>query len=711
MGLNKSSTGIHIISDKNNATYNGAEYEVGLAGNPNVGKSTVFNALTGLNQHTGNWPGKTVAKARGSYNYQETLVNIVDLPGTYSLLSNSEEEEIARDYICFERPDLVVVVADATSLERNLNLFFQISEITEKVILCVNLIDEANKKGITIDKEALKKELGTSVVFTSARENVGMEELKRRIKEEADIYKKNTERIKYGEDLEAYINKISHVLIRNNKELLKDNRKVRWVALRLLEGEEGIVNSIVNNFRIKELSILEINNIRKSFLEANGSKVIQENIVEHLVTRAEEIVEKVVKLDDNYNDNQRRIDKVLVSKFTGIPIMVIGLLIILWITITLANYPSQVLSVGFNIIEEWIRGSYLFSIAPTWLSGILVDGVYVTLAWVIAVMLPPMAIFFPLFTLLEDLGYLPRIAFNLDKCFKKCGSCGKQALTMCMGLGCNAAGVIGCRIINSPRERYIAILTNVFMPCNGRFPTLITISSIFIGTGIIGGLTGGLLASITVTSIIIIGVLMTLLVSKILAKTVLKGVPSNFILELPPYRKPQIVKSLIRSLVDRTLYVLGRAISVAAPAGAVIWIFANITVGDGSLLSQCADYLNPFATAIGLDGYILMAFILGLPANEIIVPIIIMSYLRTSTILEMKDLGALKELLVANGWTLLTAINMMILCLMHYPCGTTLWTIKKETEGIKWTILAFLIPTVIGIGVCFITTQIWRIIA
>lgn len=710
MGLNKSSTGIHIISDKDNATYNGAEYEVGLAGNPNVGKSTVFNALTGLNQHTGNWPGKTVAKARGSYNYQETLVNIVDLPGTYSLLSNSEEEEIARDYICFERPDLVVVVADATSLERNLNLFLQISEITEKVILCVNLIDEANKKGITIDKEALKRELGTSVVFTSARENVGMEELKRRIKEEADIYKKNTERIKYGEDLEAYINKISHVLIRNNKELLKDNRKVRWVALRLLEGEEGIVNSIINNFRIKELSIFEINNIRKKFLEANGSKVIQENIVEHLVTRAEEIVEKVVKQDDNYNDNQRRIDKVLVSKFTGIPIMVIGLLIILWITITLANYPSQVLSAGFKMLEECLRGSYLFSIAPSWLSGVLIDGVYVTLAWVISVMLPPMAIFFPLFTLLEDLGYLPRIAFNLDKCFKKCGSCGKQALTMCMGLGCNAAGVIGCRIINSPRERYIAILTNVFMPCNGRFPTLITISSIFIGTGIIGGLTGGLLASITVTAIIIIGVLMTLIVSKILSKTVLKGVPSNFILELPPYRKPQIVKSLIRSLVDRTLYVLGRAISVAAPAGVVIWIFSNITVGDGSLLSQCADYLNPFATAIGLDGYILMAFILGLPANEIIVPIIIMSYLRTSTILEMKDLGALKELLVANGWTLLTAINMMILCLMHYPCGTTLWTIKKETDGFKWTILAFLIPTVIGIMVCFITTQIWRII-
>ena len=711
MGLNKNSTGIHILSNEKKSGCDGAQYEVGLAGNPNVGKSTVFNALTGLNQHTGNWPGKTVAIARGSYSYQDTVVNIVDLPGTYSLLSNSEEEEIARDYICFDRPDLVVVVADATSLERNLNLFFQISEITQDVILCINLIDEANKKGITIDKEALKKELGTSVVFTSARGNIGMEELKRRIKEEANSYKKNTDRINYGQELEESINKISRVLIRRNKELLKDSRKVRWVALRLLEGDKGIVNSIIDNYRVSELCLLEIDNIRKRFLDNNKSKLIQENIVEHFVKRAEQITDKVVKLEGGYNNSQRKIDKVLVSKYAGIPIMMIGLFIILWITITLANYPSQLLAVGFNILEEFIRDSYIFAIAPVWLSGVLVDGVYVTLAWVVSVMLPPMAIFFPLFTLLEDLGYLPRIAFNLDKCFKKCGSCGKQALTMCMGLGCNAAGVIGCRIINSPRERFIAILTNVFTPCNGRFPTLITISSIFVGTGILGGLAGNLLASITVTTIIIIGVLITLFVSKVLSRTVLKGVPSNFILELPPYRKPQIVKTIIRSLVDRTLYVLGRAISVAAPAGAVIWIFANIKVGDASLLSQCACYLDPFARLLGLDGYILMAFILGFPANEIIVPIIIMSYLRASSITDISDMLALKELLVANGWTLLTAINMMILCLLHYPCGTTLWTIKKETGSIRWTMLAFLIPTVIGIGVCFITTQVWKLVA
>ena len=347
--------------------------------------------------------------------------------------------------------------------------------------------------------------------------------------------------------------------------------------------------------------------------------------------------------------------------------MILTLLVVLWITITLANYPSQLLSNMFGKGEDFLREFFMNIQTPAFVSGILIDGIYVTLAWVVSVMLPPMAIFFPMFTLLEDLGYLPRIAFNLDKCFKKCCSCGKQALTMCMGLGCNAAGIIGCRIINSPRERLIAIITNVFMPCNGRFPMLITISSIFIG-GMVGGIKGGFISALTVTCVIILGVFMTLIVSKVLSKTVLKGIPSSFILELPDYRKPQIGKVIVRSIFDRTLYVLGRAIAVAAPAGIVIWVFSNISIGDGTLLSVCADFLNPFANMIGVDGYILMALILGFPANEIVMPIIIMSYLRANKMLELESLVELKELLVANGWTLLTAINTMILCLMHYPC-------------------------------------------
>ncbi|MGG7179138.1 ferrous iron transport protein B [Clostridium paraputrificum] len=708
MGLTKSSTGMKVLSRDKVKESKNTNYEIGLAGNPNVGKSTVFNAFTGLNQHTGNWPGKTVANAEGTYEFEGKRVNIVDLPGTYSLLSNSEEEEIARDYVCFGNPDLVVVVADATSLERNLNLFFQISEMTEKVVLCVNLIDEAKKKGIVIDEKRLSNEIGASVVMAAARQNEGIEDLKKSVIKEVENRVSRTKEIRYDDNIEEGIIRIKE-LIQNNANIFIDEKKLRWASLRLLEGNEGIIKSIIDKFEINDEIISKINEIKKDIDNRNIEKNIEDAIVKTLVKKAEEVSEKVVKVEGKYDSFHRKVDKLLVSKGTGIPIMIILLLVILWITITLANYPSQLLASGFGILEDWIRGLFTSTSLPTWVGGILIDGIYVTLAWVISVMLPPMAIFFPMFTLLEDLGYLPRIAFNLDKCFKRCCSCGKQALTMCMGLGCNAAGVIGCRIINSPRERLIAILTNVFMPCNGRFPTLITIATIFIGGSLVGGIGGSFKAALAVTVIIILGVFMTLIVSRILSKTVLKGIPSNFILELPPYRKPQIGKVLIRSILDRTLYVLGRAIAVAAPAGVVIWIFANVPVGEISLLTYCADFLNPFANEIGLDGYILMAFILGLPANEIVMPIIIMSYVRASTLLEMGSMLELKELLVANGWTLLTAINMMIICLMHYPCGTTLWTIKKETKSWKWTILSFLIPTVAGIALCFITTQVWRL--
>ncbi|AMN35227.1 ferrous iron transport protein B [Clostridium perfringens] len=707
MSLNKNSTGINLLSKDKSKGNTKEDYVVALAGNPNVGKSTVFNALTGLNQHTGNWPGKTVAKAEGYYEFKDSTIKIVDLPGTYSLLSNSEEEEIARDYICFNDPDIVVVVADATSLERNLNLFIQISEITDKAILCVNLTDEAEKRNIKIDLDLLSKELNANLVSSSARNGIGIEELKEAIFREITLKDSKKNAINYDSPIEKAIEEIEIIL---DEALEVPKRKKRWIALRILEGNTSILKSLYNKYNIQEKYINMISKIKAELNKNYKDQSVEDIIIKTIIKEAERIGNKVVKGGEEYTDTQRKIDKILVSKSTGIPIMIMTLLVVLWITITLANYPSEMLANMFAHGEIYIRDFFSGLNLPSWISGILIDGIYVTLAWVISVMLPPMAIFFPMFTLLEDLGYLPRIAFNLDKCFKKCCACGKQALTMCMGLGCNAAGIIGCRIINSPRERIIAILTNAFMPCNGRFPMLISIAAIFIG-GISVGIKESFISAITVTVVIILGVLMTLLVSKILSKTILKGMPSNFILELPPYRKPQVGKVIVRSIFDRTLYVLGRAIVIAAPAGAVIWIFSNIMIGDSSILTICADYLSPLANAIGVDGYILMAFILGLPANEIVMPIIIMSYLKATTMLELDNLYELKELLVANGWTILTAINVMILCLMHYPCGTTLWTIKQETKSFKWTALSFLIPTVAGIVICFITTQLWRLFA
>lgn len=707
MGLTKNSTGIKLLSPDKEKINIKENYVVALAGNPNVGKSTVFNQLTGLNQHTGNWPGKTVENAEGYYEFDGSIIKVVDLPGTYSLLSNSEEEEIARDYICFSEPDVVVVVADATSLERNLNLFIQISEITDKVLLCVNLIDEAKKKNIQIDFNELEKELNSIVVPASARSGIGIDDLKKAILKEVKSNKEKNYAIKYNSYIEKSVERIENII---NEAIEVDKRKSRWLSIRILEGNKNILNSLYSKYGIKEENIRVIDDIRSRIKNVQAKKSIEDEIVESIIKKAENIINTVVSSDEEYNKTQRKIDKILVSKKTGIPIMILTLLIILWITITLANYPSDFLTRLFGIGEDFLRNVFEKTSLPYWIGSLMIDGVYTTLAWVISVMLPPMAIFFPMFTLLEDSGYLPRIAFNLDKCFKKCCSCGKQALTMCMGLGCNAAGVVGCRIINSPRERIIAILTNVFMPCNGRFPMLISIASIFIG-GLAVGIKGSFISAMIVTITIILGVLVTLIVSRILSKTILKGIPSNFILELPPYRKPQIGKVIVRSVLDRTLYVLGKAAVIAIPAGMVIWLFSNIVIGDGTLLSVCANFLDPFGKLIGVDGYIVMAFILGLPANEIVMPIIIMSYLRATTMLELSNLAELKALLFANGWTMLTAINVMILCLMHFPCGTTLLTIKKETKSIKWTVLAFLIPTVIGIGVCFVVTQVWRLFA
>ncbi len=600
---------------------------VALAGNPNVGKSTLFNALTGLRQHTGNWAGKTVATARGEYSCGGREYQLIDLPGTYSLAAHSQEEAVARDYIESGQADGVVVVCDATCLERNLILVLQVLELTGKVLVCVNLMDEAKRLGIEVDLPALSRRLGVPVVGTAGARQDGLDDLKEAIAR----------------------------LVGQDAPAAQPERP---------PGE------------------------RVTLAERYAAQVVRSQAADRL-------------------RRQRRLDRLLTSKATGIPLMLLLLGAVVWLTVAGANLPSALLTELFArlgaVLEGWL------SAAPEWLRGLLLDGVYRVTAWVVAVMLPPMAIFFPLFTLLEDLGYLPRVAFVMDHAFQKARTCGKQCLTMCMSLGCNACGVTGCRIIDSPRERLIAILTASLVPCNGKFPTLIALITIFF----VGG-RAGLLASLEGAALLLgtlaLGAAGTLACSRLLSATVLRGAPSSFALELPPFRKPRVGQVIVRSLLDRTLFVLGRAVSVAAPAGALIWVMANVTVGDVSLLARCTGFLDPFARLFGLDGVILMAFLLGWPANEIVLPVMLMAYLAEGSLVEFEDLAALGALLTQHGWTWVTAVCAMLFSLFHWPCSTTCLTIYKETGSVKWTAASVVIPTLLGLGLCFVTAAAARLL-
>lgn len=662
-----------------------------LAGNPNVGKSTVFNALTGLRQHTGNWAGKTVSNAQGYCTFRGHGYVLVDLPGCYSLMAHSAEEEAARDFLCFGGADAAVVVCDATCLERNLNLVLQTIELQPRTVVCVNLMDEAKRRGVAVDLEELHLLLGVPVVGASARSRRGLDHLMASLAQviEADAPEPNC--VVYPDAVETAVAKLVPILRADCPPQIPP----RWLALRLIDGDDSIRAALRTHLGITLAEEEAVDAALEGFDRAS----LCDQIVSAVVRHAERVAAVSVRsMQEKYSRRDQRLDRILTGKLTGFPIMLLMLLVIFWLTISGANHPSALLSEGLFALGEVLRSLCTALVLPGWLISLLIDGAYKTLAWVVSVMLPPMAIFFPLFTLLEDLGYLPRVAFNLDHAFRKCSACGKQALTMCMGFGCNAAGVVGARIIDSPRERLLAIITNNFVPCNGRYPTLIAIISMFFVAA--SGLFGSVLSAALLVLVILLGVGMTFLVCKLLSKTILKGVPSSFTLELPPYRRPQIGKVIVRSVLDRTLFVLGRAAAVALPAGVLIWVMANVTVGERTLLMHCAGFLDPFAGLLGLDGVILLAFILGLPANEIVVPIILMAYLAQGSLTEMADYASLHALLVANGWTWVTALCTMLFSLFHWPCSTTLMTIKKETQSLKWTVASFLIPTGCGVALC-----------
>ena len=706
MGLTKSSVGIRAI-DTGPAIQKLSPDDkvIALAGNPNVGKSTVFNALTGLNQHTGNWPGKTVTNAQGRCTAGGRSYVMVDIPGAYSLMAHSAEEEVARNFICFGEPDAVVVVCDATCLERNLNLVLQTLEISRRVVVCVNLMDEAERKGIKLDLELLSGRLGVPVVGTTARRKKSLRLLTDCLEwvcsapEPGEPFS-----VRYPDAIEDAVALLEPLVEEKSAGRLNS----RWLSLRLLDQDDSLIreiNACLGEDFLRDEALQSALGEAMALLRERGvenTDQLKDMTVAALIHSAEAICCGAVTCErSQYAETDRRLDKLLTGRLTGYPVMLALLALIFWLTISGANYPSQLLADGLFRVQDRLTELFEYLNAPDWLHGVLVLGAYRVLAWVVSVMLPPMAVFFPLFTLLEDAGYLPRVAYNLDKPFKRCCACGKQALTMCMGFGCNAAGVVGCRIIDSPRERLLAILTNNFVPCNGRFPTLIALLTMFF-VGTAGGGLSPVLSALLLTAAIVLGVGITFAVTKLLSETLLRGVPSSFTLELPPYRKPQIGKVLVRSVFDRTLFVLGRAAAVAAPAGLVIWLMANITAGGVSILAHCAAFLDPFARLMGLDGVILLAFILGFPANEIVIPIIIMAYTAQGSILELDSLAQMKDLFVQNGWTWVTAVSVMLFSLNHWPCSTTLLTIKKETGSLKWTALAAAIPTGVGVALCIL---------
>ena len=632
MGLTSQATGKAVLKENDGKN---TGIVISLIGNPNTGKSSIFNRLTGLNQHTGNWAGKTVATAEGKFRYKDKEFTAVDLPGMYSINGTSPDEMQAVDFMKSDVSALTVIVADSTALKRNLVLVLEAAAVCKKTVLCLNLMDEAERKGISIDVPLLRRFLGIPVAAVSARTGDGFEEFKKMIYEETDR-----------------------------------------------EDDE-----------------------KKESLCGNCAKCLDINCI---ISKSDYIFRNTVKTKNENKDSiDRKVDNVVLSAKFGIPLMILVLGIIFWITIVGANYPSEMLSEFFSYMKEKLMYGAENVGMPSFFRGILIEGMFSTLGWIVSVMLPPMAIFFPLYTILEDFGVLPRIAFNLDGIFKKVGSQGKQVLSMCMGFGCNAAGVISCRIIDSPRERLIAILTNNFVPCNGRFPALIAIASVFMAGNSSGP---SFKVTLIVLTAVMSSVFITLIMSMLLSKTVLKGMPSSFAMELPPYRKPQFGRIFVSSIFDRTIFVLGRAVVVALPMGAIIWLMSNISYDGKMLIEYMVSFFDPFARGIGLDGYILTAFILALPANEIVIPLIIMMYAGNTTLSEIGDMSVIGQLFLSNGWTMKTAVCTMIFFLNHYPCSTTLLTIKKETGSIKWTVVSFLMPLIVGIIICFIVNNIWDII-
>ena len=667
------------------------DYEITLAGAANVGKSTVFNALTGLKQHTGNWSGKTVFTAVGEYRHNRQTFRLTDTPGTYSMYSLSPDELVARDQLLFGKYDCVIITADASGLERSLSTALEITGITSKAVLCLNMMDEASKRGIFIDTDELSMQLGIPVVPVTARSGKGIQELKNTV---LGVASGKLPTRKIGT---AYPSNVKETTDRINALLETDADTKKAISMLMLN--QAVRTELIESGKVRQSGGLET--VLKSIPQS-----MYEDAAAALTKRCENICRICVKeKQKGRTAAEQNLDRLLTSKSTGIPIIILLFALIFYLTVSGANYPSELLGRLFEALRELLEKLFDTINAGPVIKGIIIDGMYGTLSSVVSVMLPPMAIFFPLFALLEDSGILPRIAFDLDRAFCKAGTQGKQALTMMMGFGCNACGVTGCRMIESKRDRHIAAITNNFCPCNGRFPTIIAMITLFLAGSTVPFLRSAA-ASLILTGVIILCMSVSLAATKLLSVFVFKGRQSSLVLELPPYRRPQIIKTIYRSLIDKTAKILGRAVLVAVPAGAVIWLLTHITIGGQSLILWCAGFLDPLGKLMGLDGTILTAFILGFPANEIVLPIAVMIYQSGGCFGDIQNLSHLYDILAANGWTIITAICMMIFTIMHFPCSTTLITIRKETGSTFCTLIAFVLPTVCGILCCMLVNMV-----